>query len=200
MTETSAVWSVMALSSALTATMPDSSTGSSVVVQPRRASARSVFRTASCSIALAIRWRRPRASAASATPRMAALSASVPPLVKTISEGSPLSERRNRGPGLVERRLGLLAEEMHTRRVSEYVARHASHRLRYFRRQGSRRVVVKIDTHRESFIVANPLTDGGKRTRQRFSPAPILTGLFRPDIALGGTIARQEERASARGN
>ena len=90
MTETSAVWSVMALSSALTATIPDSSTGSSVVVQPRRASARSVFRTASCSIALAIRWRRPRASAASATPRMAALSASVPPLVKTISEGSPL--------------------------------------------------------------------------------------------------------------
>ena len=58
-TETIAVLSVSAASSAAGATMPLASTGSSVVVQPRRASALNVLSTASCSMALAMRWRRP---------------------------------------------------------------------------------------------------------------------------------------------
>ena len=36
-------------------------------------------------------------------------------------------------------------------------------------REGGRRVVVKVDTHSESFIVALPLTLGNKRTRQAFA-------------------------------
>ena len=53
-TETIAVSSASAAASASGCTMPDASTGSSVVRQPRRASALSVFSTASCSMLLAI--------------------------------------------------------------------------------------------------------------------------------------------------
>ena len=72
--------------------MPLASTGTSVTRQPRRASAFMVFSTASCSIALATRCLRPDGSSASAAPRIARLSLSVPPAVKTISEASaPIS-------------------------------------------------------------------------------------------------------------
>ena len=67
-------------------------TGRSVAVQPRLASAFTVLRTASCSMLVVMMWRRPVASSASAAPRSARLSDSVPPLVNTISAGSaPIS-------------------------------------------------------------------------------------------------------------
>src|SRR5207245_782819 len=46
-----------------------------------------------------------------------------------------------------------------------------------FEGQRSRGVVVKIDTHRESFIVAFPLTLGSERTRQASDGGHILAGL-----------------------
>ena len=55
MTETSAVSSVMSSRTRSGDTIPEWSTGTSVVRQPRRARALSVFRTASCSMALAMR-------------------------------------------------------------------------------------------------------------------------------------------------
>ena len=87
MTETSAVSSVMAASSAAGSTTPAAPTGRSVEVQPRLDSAFSVLRTASCSMAEATRWRRPAAGDASAKPRIARLSASVPLPVKMTSLG-----------------------------------------------------------------------------------------------------------------
>jgi hypothetical protein len=54
-TDTSAVSSVIASRSRWGDTMPDASTGSSVVRHPRRASALNVLSTASCSIAVVIR-------------------------------------------------------------------------------------------------------------------------------------------------
>ncbi len=90
----------------------------------------SVLSTASCSIALAIRWRRPVGSSASAAPRIAKLSDSVPPLVKTISDGSALISAATADPRLVERRLRLLAEVMNARRVAEQIACRATRRRR----------------------------------------------------------------------
>ncbi len=90
-TDTRAVSRSITARSRSGSTTPVRSTGSSDVRQPRRARALQVLSTASCSMALAIRWRRPDASRASAAPRMAKLSDSVPPLVNTISEGSALS-------------------------------------------------------------------------------------------------------------
>ena len=88
MTETRTVSSVTANSRAAGSTMPVRSTGSNKVVHPRLASALNVLRTASCSMADAMRCRRLVGdSCASTTPRMAKLSASVPPLVKTTSWG-----------------------------------------------------------------------------------------------------------------
>ncbi len=69
-------------------TMPLGSTGTTVTRQPRLASDFMVLSTASCSIALVTRCLRPDGSMASAAPRIARLSLSVPPAVKTISEGS----------------------------------------------------------------------------------------------------------------
>ena len=68
------------------------SSGSTVVRHPRFASALKVLSTASCSMPDVMRCLRPVTSSASAAPRIAKLSASVPPLVKTISAGSaPIS-------------------------------------------------------------------------------------------------------------
>jgi hypothetical protein len=64
------------------------STGNVVTRQPRLAIAFIVLSTASCSMPQVIRCLRPDASNASAAPRMAMLSASVPPAVKTISDAS----------------------------------------------------------------------------------------------------------------
>ena len=86
-TETRAVRSPTAASRSAGSTTPARPAGSSVVVQPRFASAFSVLSTASCSMADATRCRRPAGRAASATPRTARLSASVPPPVKITSLG-----------------------------------------------------------------------------------------------------------------
>ena len=78
---TSAVSSRTASAAAWGSTKPSPSTGRIVTAQPSRSSASSGSSTAWCSIA-EVTMCRP---AAAATPRMAALSASVPPDVKTIS-------------------------------------------------------------------------------------------------------------------
>ena len=51
---------------------------------------------------------------------MAKLSASVPPLVNTISDGSASMSAATARPGVVQDRLGLLAEVMDARRVAEH--------------------------------------------------------------------------------
>ena len=128
MTDTSAVSSVSAVAQRRRATRCRSaSTGRSVVVQPRRASALRVLRTASCSMALAIRCLRPVGSSASATPRMAKLSPSVPPPVNTISDGSAPMQRRHLRSRLVEGRLGPLPEVVDARRVAELLPEHGAH-------------------------------------------------------------------------
>ena len=150
-------------------TMPVWSTGSSVVRQPRRASALSVLSTASCSMALAMRCRRPVGSSASAAPRIAKLSRLGAAAREDDLGRIGADERGDRRPRLVERRLGLLAEVMHARRVAEQSrgSRAPSASIDLGRERG-RRVVVEVDTHGESFIVAFPLTLSNKRTRQRF--------------------------------
>ena len=62
-----------------------------------------------------------------------------------------------RGDGrsrLVDEGLRLLAEMMHARRVAEDIPGGAPYGVGDFRRDGCRRVVVKVDTHSEPFIVA----------------------------------------------
>ena len=97
---------------------------------------------------LAMRWRRPVGSSASATPRSAKLSDSVPPLVKTISDGFGADQRRDRDPRLVEQRLGPLAEVMDARRVAEIVGQGAGHGLDDRRVDRGGGVVVEVDPHR----------------------------------------------------
>ena len=62
------------------------------------------------------------ASSASAAPRIAALSPSVPPAVKTSFGRLGADQRGHRGPGVVEHRLGLLAEMVDARGVAPHVA------------------------------------------------------------------------------
>ena len=85
-TLTSTVRSVMADSTASGSTKPCSSTARYVTSKPWRSSRAHSWRTALCSMALVMMC-RPRADAAQATPLMARLSDSVPPLVNTISRG-----------------------------------------------------------------------------------------------------------------
>src|SRR5205807_1822663 len=73
---------------------------------------------------------------------------------------------RHSRSGLVESGLRLLAEVMNTRRVAEKIPCSGSDGVGNPRGEGGRRVVVKIDTHREPYIVSSPLTAGRKRTRQ----------------------------------
>ena len=75
-------------------------------------------------------------------------------------------ERRDRASRVVHGGLRLMAEVMHARCVAEGFARRTHDGLGHFWRERGRRVVVKIDTHSESFIVPLPLTLGNKRTRQ----------------------------------
>ena len=82
---TSAVSSRTAAAAAAGSTKPSPSTGRIVMSQPSRSSASSGSSTAWCSIA-DVTMCHPVAAAA--TPRMAALSASVPPDVNTISPGA----------------------------------------------------------------------------------------------------------------
>ncbi len=159
--------------------MPLWSTGSSVVCQPRRASAFNVLSTASCSMAVAIRWRRPLTSSASAAPRMAKLSLSVPPLVKTTSDGSAPISAATGAAGVVERRLGALPEMVHARRVAELLPQRCGHAVddRAGRREWSRcdrgRCVARVLPR----IVAFRVTLSSKTTRQDFRAADILSGL-----------------------
>ena len=75
-------------------------------------------------------------------------------------------QRCHRGSGLVKHRLGLLAEMMHRRSVTEQIASHLGDFVNHFRRRRCRGVVIEVDTHRELFIVALALSVGSKRTRQ----------------------------------
>src|SRR4030095_16067140 len=104
----------------------------------------------SCSIVRPTRWRRPAGSRASAAPRMAALSLSVPPLFKTISDGSAMfrSTSRVRGSsmdGSVLYRLGLLPEVMDNRRFAVILSQGGRHRVHARGSHGRCGVVVQVD-------------------------------------------------------
>ena len=60
-------------------------------------------------------------------------------------------QRRDRRSRLVERRLRLLAEVVHARRVAEQSRRARGDRVDDLRGERGRRVVVEVDTHSESF-------------------------------------------------
>ena len=155
-------------------------------VHPRRASAREVCSTASCSIPLTTISRRPVGSSASAAPRMARLSDSVPPAVKTTSDGSPPISAATDAAGHVDGALRLLPEAVDARGIADQVAhRPASSPRRRPRPAASWR----CDRDRSasgSRSVASPLTAGTKTGRQRFRRSHILTGPGSPY----GTITR----------
>ena len=67
-----------------------------------------------------------------------------------------------RGTGLVDHRLGLLAEVVEARCVAEDVPADPGDGLDGLRGHGGRRVVVKVDTHGETFILAS-----GANSRKR---------------------------------
>ena len=121
-------------------------------------------------MALVIRCLRPDGSSASAAPRIARLSLSVPPAVKTISDGVGADQGGDRTPRLVQRGFGLLTEMVHAGRVAPHLAQRLGHPVGDQRVERGRRVMVQIDTHgAELPIVAFLLTLSNKRTRQRFA-------------------------------
>ena len=79
-----------------------------------------------------------------------------------------MNQRGDRRSGIVQEGLGALAEVMDARRVAELVAGGGHDRIEHFRGERGRRVVVKIDTHGELFIVSFALTLGNRRTRQHW--------------------------------
>ena len=96
-------------------------------------------------MALAIRCRRPVGSSASAAPRIAKLSLSVPPLVKTTSEGSAPNQGGHLRARLVQCGLGPLTEMVDARRVAELVAQGRHHPFDDGRRNRRGGVVIEIN-------------------------------------------------------
>ena len=136
----------------------------SVTSQPRRARARAVCRTASCSMVLTTRCRRPDGSSASAAPRTARTSASVPLPVKMTSVGSPPTRAATAARARVEPRLGPLAPAVHAGGVAEVLPEGAVHGVRDRRIDRRRGVVVEVDRHAISMI-APPLSLSSKTGR-----------------------------------
>jgi len=87
-----------------------------------------------------------------------------------------VQQGRHRGSRIVDRRLCLLAEMMNARWITEDSAGNLRKRLNDFGRERRRCVVVKVDTHDETFIVPLPLTHDNKRTRHPFVASRILAG------------------------
>ena len=101
---------------------------------PRRARCRHVLSTASCSIVLRDKaLAAARAPSASAAPRRAKLSASVPPAVKTTSAGSAPISVATLVRASSMRGLGLLAEGVDARRIAERRGQRLRHRGNHFR-------------------------------------------------------------------
>ena len=94
-----------------------------------------------------MRCLRPVGSSASATPRIAKLSASVPPLVKITSAGSAPIKAADGAPRVVDCRLCLLPIVMNTRRIAEKMLKGAHHGLGGQSIDRRRRVVIEIDAH-----------------------------------------------------
>ena len=106
-----------------------------------------VLSTASCSIALVTRCLRPDGSSASAAPRIARLSLSVPPAVKTISGDVGAEQGGDLAAGFVQSGFGLLTEMVHAGRVAPDVAHRLGHPIGDLWVERGRRVVVQVDTH-----------------------------------------------------
>ena len=94
-----------------------------------------------------IRCLRPVTSSASAAPRIAKLSDSVPPLVKMTSDGSAPMSAATALLRAVEGGLRLLAVVMNTRRIAEKIPERARHGLGGGRIHRSRGVVIEVDAH-----------------------------------------------------
>ena len=134
-------------------TRPYRSTGSSTISKPNFSRCASAWRTAWCSTALVtIRW--PRALPAHAAPLSARFSASVPPLVITISRGLGADRRRRsaRAPRRA-RRARAPPERVRRRRVAELAAEVRQHRLERLGPERRRGGVVEIDRHGPGIVV-----------------------------------------------
>ena len=91
-------------------------------------------------------------AAARVTPKIARLSASVPPLVKTISVRAGVDQRRDLPPRRFQPLLGGLAEMVDAGRVTIHLTETRHQRLQDFRRDGGGGVVVEIEVlHLYSF-------------------------------------------------
>ena len=112
-----------------------------------------VFSTASCSMPVVTIWRRPEGSSASAAPRSARLSASVPLPVKTTSLGSASISAATLRARVVEQGLGALSEGVHGRRIAKFGAEYTIDGLDDLRSGRCRRVVVEIDAHRACEVI-----------------------------------------------
>ena len=95
--------------------------------------------TAGCSMR-----RRNRVAAVCAIPRSARLSASVPPLVNTISFSRRAQHRRYLPPRFVQLLPRRLPEIMDTGSVAVHFGHHRQHRLQNFGGNRRRRVVIEI--------------------------------------------------------
>ena len=85
------------------------------------------------------------AAAARVTPRIARLSASVPPLVKTISAADGVDQRGHLPARGFQPLLGALAEMVDAGRVTIHLTETRHHRLQNFRSDGCGGVVVEVE-------------------------------------------------------
>ena len=144
-TLTRIVFGPRAASSAARSIRPSAPTGSTVTRQPRASRWRHVSSTARCSVATVTMW-SPRSLALAATPLMARLSASVAPLVKTMSlcdapiDGGDLAARRV--DGVAGAAAGGVIE---AGRVADLVAQQRQHRVEHARIDRRGGVGVQVD-------------------------------------------------------
>ena len=149
-----------------------------VTRQPRRASAFIVLSTASCSIALVTRCLRPDGSSASAAPRIARLSLSVPPAGE--DDFGRVGADQGCRPTPAPRPARLWPVDRNGERWTRCPRRRAApgpSGRRPGGRAGSSRYGPDRYAWGEMPIVAFLLTLSNKRGRQRFTGASILAGL-----------------------
>ena len=116
---------------------------------------------------------RPRRRRASA-PRMARLSASVPPLVKTISAADGVDQGGHLAARRFQTLLRALSEMVDAGRVTIHLTETRHHRLENFRSDGCGGVVVEIEMLHLTFILRNDATDS--YPDHRFRPVRPLRG------------------------
>ena len=109
-------------------------------------------------------------------PRMARLSASVPPLVKTISAADGVDEGGHLAARRFQPLLRALSEMVDAGRVTIHLSEARHHRLENFRSDGSGGVVIEVEMLHlyHTFILHNDATDS--YPDHRFRPRRPLRG------------------------